>query len=381
MRGILAAAAAASVAVMGVASPQPFTLSANVLTLNGYSFGGTIEGDMDKIFQGSFCSEQSGNTCTEVRYLDGAPQEPAEVTGLIALQWALLTTPPPATVLGYSQGATIASNWIKQNAWSPFAPSPENLSFALAANPDRKYGGSRSRLGLDTPTPDTQYSVVDIAIEYDGAADFPDDLLNILAVANALAGFQYVHIFGYADVDLETAEKLTWVDGNTTYILIRSEDLPLLEPLRMLGLTELADRINGPLKKIIDAAYDRDYPGLVEDESQNAARQQLATSDEAADRTLAVATASVDEQTSPASEPSKDAEADVVDLDESETDTVTTEVDDEQDVAEDAEVPGLDSATTDAEESDEDSAESEDTGPKSDSESGEGSESESGAVD
>ncbi|PRC61984.1 PE-PPE domain-containing protein, partial [Mycobacterium sp. ITM-2017-0098] len=75
--------------------------------------------------------------------------------------------------------------------------------------PQRKYGGIRSGLGIDTPTPDSDYSVVDIAIEYDGAADFPDDLLNFLAVANALAGFQYVHIFGYADVDLENDEKLT----------------------------------------------------------------------------------------------------------------------------------------------------------------------------
>ncbi|PRC50376.1 PE-PPE domain-containing protein, partial [Mycobacterium sp. ITM-2017-0098] len=96
------------------------------------------------------------------------------------------------------------------------------------------------------------------------AADFPDDLLNFLAVANALAGFQYVHIFGYADVDLENDEKLTWVDGNTTYVLIRRENIPLLEPLRILGLTELADSLNAPLKAIIDKAYNRDYPGLVE---------------------------------------------------------------------------------------------------------------------
>ncbi|PRC42625.1 PE-PPE domain-containing protein, partial [Mycobacterium sp. ITM-2017-0098] len=176
MRTILAAAAAATVAAMSVAAPPTYTLTANVLTLNGYTFGNTIEWDMDEIFRGSMCSAQSGNSCSEVRYLDGAPEVPAEVTGLIALQWALLTTPPPTTVLGFSQGATIASNWIKQNAWNPFAPSPENLSFVLAANPQRKYGGIRSGLGIDTPTPDSDYSVVDIAIEYDGAADFPDDL-------------------------------------------------------------------------------------------------------------------------------------------------------------------------------------------------------------
>lgn len=331
MRTILAAAAAATVAAMSVGPSPTYTLTANVLTLNGYTFGNTIEWDVDDIFQGSLCSEQSGNTCTEVRYLDGAPEVPAEVTGLIALQWALLTTPPPTTVLGFSQGATIASNWIKQNAGIPFAPSPENLSFVLAANPNRKYGGIRSDLGIDTPTPDSEYSVVDIAIEYDGAADFPDDLLNILAVANALAGFQYVHIFGYADVDLENDEKLTWVEGNTTYVLIRRENIPLLEPLRILGLTELADSLNGPLKEIIDRAYDRDYPGLAETASQRSAAQQLSADGdvEATDDTFVAETASPDAQSAESSSASTRVQVDTDVVQEGESDSSPTDLDEE----------------------------------------------------
>jgi hypothetical protein len=272
---ILAAAAAATVAGLSAAGAPAYTLSANVLTLNGYTFGNIIRWDMADIFQGHYCSGESGNSCTEVRYLDGAPEQPAELSGLIALRWALATTPPPTTVLGFSQGATISSNWIKEYAGKANAPAPQNLSFVLAANPQRKYGGIRSRFGFDTPTPDSQYSVRDIAIEYDGAADFPDDLLNFLAVANALAGFQYVHIFGYQDVDLETADKLEWTEGNTTYVLIRRENLPLLEPLRLLGMTELADTLNGPLKEIIDRAYNRNYPGVVDSSPERAVAQQL----------------------------------------------------------------------------------------------------------
>lgn len=330
MRSILAAAAAATVAAMSVGAPPTYTLTANVLTINGYSFGNIIKWDVNEIFEGSFCSEQSGNTCTEVRYLDGAPEVPAEVTGLIALQWALLTTAPPTTVVGFSQGATIASNWIKQNAGSPLAPSPENLSFVLAANPQRKYGGIRSALGFDTPTPDSEYSVVDIAIEYDGAADFPDNPLNILAVANALAGFQYVHIFGYADVDLETDEKLTWVEGNTTYVLIRRENLPLLEPLRLLGLTDLADSLNGPLKAIIDSAYDRNYPGVVETGSQRSAAQQIsATANiEASEDTSEAETTTPDAQSAGGSSPGKLVEVDPDDAEEVETDSPAADLDD-----------------------------------------------------
>lgn len=405
MRGILAAAGAATVAAMSVGAPPTYTLTANVLTLNGYTFGGAIDGDMENIFGGSYCSEQSGNSCSEVRYLDGAPEVPAEITGLIALQWALATTPPPTTVLGYSQGATIASNWIKQNAGSVFAPSPDNLSFVLAANPQRKYGGIRSDLGIDTPTPDSQYSVVDIAIEYDGAADFPDNPLNILAVANALAGFQYVHIFGYADVDLETAEKLTWVDGNTTYVLIRSENIPLLQPLRLLGLTELADSLNAPLKAIIDKAYDRNYPGLVESATTRSVAQQLSASTdaEATDETSGVQTASLDVQPAVSARTGRHAKVDAddelesessssaVDLDEQSLDTdedsngLVSEAIDEDAAADDADVTDDDADVTDADaDADESSAAAESSaavessstpGATSDSDSGPGSDS------
>lgn len=263
MRGILAAAGAATVAALSATTPQPPALAANVLTVTGYTFGGTIEWDMAEIFQGAYCSEASGNTCSAVRYLSGLPVG-GEADGLRALRAAINTTASPTTVVGFSQGATISTHWIRENAGDDDAPSPDELSFVLAANPLRKYGGIRSRLGIDQPTPGSEYNVLDIAIQYDGAADFPDNPLNILAVANAIAGFQYVHIFGYQDIDLDSSEKLVWTEGNTTYVLLRRENLPLLEPLRMLGLDELADRLNGPLKEIIDSAYDRDYPGLVD---------------------------------------------------------------------------------------------------------------------
>lgn len=260
MREILAAAGAATVAAASIAAPIPHTLAANVLTITGYTFGGKIDWEMDEIFHGSFCSEASGHSCTSVDYNAGVSAS-AEEDGLRALRAAFGVTAPPTVVVGFSQGATIATHWLQQTAGSADAPAPEDLSFVLAANPKRKYGGVRS--GFAEPTPHTEYDVVDIAIEYDGAADFPTNPLNLLALANALAGFAYFHVPGYNNIDLETADKLVWKEGNTTYVLIRRENLPLLEPLRRLGLDELADALNGPLKKAIDAAYDRNYPGLI----------------------------------------------------------------------------------------------------------------------
>lgn len=48
--------------------------------------------------------------------------------------------------------------------------------------------------------------------------------------------------------------------GNTTTILVPTQNLPLLQPLRDLGLNDLADKLNAPLKRIVDSAYTRPGP-------------------------------------------------------------------------------------------------------------------------
>lgn len=282
MRGILAAAGAASMTAVSALAAPNVMLTANVLTVTGYTAGGSLHFEMSEMFQGAYCSESSGNTCTPVHYLSGLPVI-GEADGLRALTAAIRTAQAPTTVVAFSQGALISSEWLRDNAGKATAPSPEDLSFVLAANPLRKYGGVRAVYDIGEPTPETDYPVLDIAVEYDGAADFPDDPFNLLALANAFAGFQYVHIYRYDDIDLENDEKLVWQDGKTTYVLIRSQNIPLLEPLRILGLHELADRLNDPLKAIIDSAYDRDYPGLVDPTSHDDVLQQFSTQIDADD--------------------------------------------------------------------------------------------------
>lgn len=277
MRGMFAAAAAFSITALGTITAPEATLAANVRTITGYTAGGELEWDMSEIFQGGYCSASSGNTCEPVEYLSDVPVV-GELSGLAALTVALWLTPSPKTVLGFSQGAVIATDWLRSNSDNALAPSPEGLSFVLVANPLRKYGGSRPAFASGIPpTPATQYDVLDITVEYDVVADFPDNPLNLLALANALAGFQYIHIFGYQDVDLENAEKLVWNEGNTTYVLIRTQEIPLLEPLRQLGLGAIADNLNDPLKAVIDSAYDRNYPGLVSQDKLDSALQQFSS--------------------------------------------------------------------------------------------------------
>lgn len=266
MRGLFAVAAASSIAASSAFVSPDVNLAANVLTVTGYTSLGSLDWDMADMLQGGFCSQASGNTCDEVEYLSGVPNI-GESSGLWALRAALATTAPPTMVVGFSQGAMIATEWMLEYGETAWAPTPADLSFVLMANPQRKYGGVRPVYDIEDPTPaDNAYRVLDIAMEYDGAADVPDNLFNLLAVANAIAGFQHIHIDGYDDVDLDTSEKLVWIDGNTTYVLIRSQNIPLLQPLRNIGLDALADALNDPLKRIIDSAYDRDYVGLVDED-------------------------------------------------------------------------------------------------------------------
>ena len=278
MRGILAAVAAVAVSALSATPAPEAALAANVRTITGYTAGGKLHWEMSEIFQGGYCSASSGNTCTPIDYLSGVPLV-GEFSGLTMLTVALWTAPAPTTVLGFSQGSLIATEWLRVNDGKWNAPSPEDLSFILVANPLRKYGGVRPVYDIDDPTPDTSYDVLDIAIEYDGVADLPDNLFNLLAFANALAGSTYVHIDGYDDVDLETAEKLVWKEGNTTYVLIRNKNIPLLEPLREMGLGAVADFLNGPLKTIIDSGYDRNYAGLIDPDEHAAALEQFASFD------------------------------------------------------------------------------------------------------
>ncbi|OBK20474.1 hypothetical protein A5634_12780 [Mycobacterium asiaticum] len=176
-------------------------------------------------------------------------------------------------VFGVSQSATVATLEMRylQSLPAGVRPGTDELSFVLAANPNRPNGGLLSRLaGITIPfidftfngaTPANAYPTVDYAIQYDGVADFPRYPLNLLATANALAGFAYLHP-SYALSPAEFASGIVQpvsADSLTTYILIPTHDLPLLNPLRAIPFVgdPLADLIQPDLRVLIELGYDR----------------------------------------------------------------------------------------------------------------------------
>ncbi|ORV93032.1 PE-PPE domain-containing protein [Mycolicibacterium iranicum] len=203
------------------------------------------EGSMEDELQGSLCS--APNNCQRVDQFLWDP------SGLATIDATIDATPGTKVVFSCSEGARSVTRWLNKHAGDADAPSPDELSFVMIGNPTRRYGGSDSDV-----MPETQYRVIDITRQYDMASDFPDNPLNLIALLNSLAAFTVIHT-DYENVDMYDDANIVWEEGNITYVFVPTENLPLLEPLRQLGLTSLADALNEPLKKIVERGYDRSY--------------------------------------------------------------------------------------------------------------------------
>lgn len=237
-----AATVAAAAATPTTAAPGP--IGETIMTLALYARG---EQDPD----GLIC--QGSLTCAPVTYpyLERA-------AGVSDLQLALSgVVGQPTIVFGYSQGARVVAGWMRTYGTTSTAPSADQLSFVLVGNPGRKYGGSNKPWGKNQMTPDSQYQVIDVARQYDLAADRPDRY-QLLAMANAYAGMVQLH-GDYKNVDLYSPDNYVWTEGTTTYVFVPTEHLPILQGLRDVGLSDLADKLEGPMRAKIEKAYDRSY--------------------------------------------------------------------------------------------------------------------------
>ncbi|MCV7005887.1 PE family protein [Mycobacterium gordonae] len=175
------------------------------------------------------------------------------------------------TVFGYSQSAEIASLEMRQlAALGAGAPSPADLDFVLIGNPMNPNGGLLQRfVGLSLPsvgltmygaTPDNLYPTTIYTREYDGLADFPRYPLNIVADLNAFFGIGAVH-FGYPHLTTEQVDSAVTLGTEgptmTTYKMIPTPNLPLLDPVRAIPVLgkPLADLLQPDLRVIVNLGY------------------------------------------------------------------------------------------------------------------------------
>jgi PE-PPE domain len=221
-------------------------------------------------------------------------------TGLADLQAAMaqqqaIDPGQPYLVEGYSQSAQIA---VDEKIQLMQAGQHPDVTFLVLGDPNRPDGGIDERFdGMYTPglgggngaldgaePTDAGIPTIDIANQYDPVADYPQFPINPVADLNALLGLIYAHAaYGdgvfpeeipalwppsepltgpFADeYVLGSTEIVKQVDGDTTFYFIPTTELPLLDPLRSLGVPEPVLNIFQPaLQVIVEAGYDRSIP-------------------------------------------------------------------------------------------------------------------------
>jgi hypothetical protein len=145
----------------------------------------------------------------------------------------------PLYAFGYSQSSALSGLTMQQLA-SAGVP-PEDVRFVLVGDPSTPNGGIYSEFGLtdiapgsNDLTPDNLYPTDVYTLEYDPVADWPQYPSNVLSDVNALDGLLFEHLayLGLTPQQISDAIPLeTTGDSLTSYYMIPSETLPILDPL------------------------------------------------------------------------------------------------------------------------------------------------------
>ncbi|WP_172506317.1 PE-PPE domain-containing protein [Mycolicibacterium chubuense] len=211
--------------------------SATVLTLRGMNVRKTSYNPMLKQYGGMFA--KAPYTMVEVKY-SAAWNRTSITEGVQLLDAALASTSGDIIVMAHSEGAQVASRWMRTYANDPTrAALAGRVTFLLSGNPLRSsQGGGGQMIGLwendgtrALPTPTTTpWAIVDVARRWDGWADWPADTSNKFAVRNARKGMTSFH-FNYNNVDIYDPANTVWHDGNTTYVLTHENTPPIMRSL------------------------------------------------------------------------------------------------------------------------------------------------------
>jgi PE-PPE domain len=192
------------------------------------AFSQTPGGTQQVVEQAGLCN--SPNHCETIHY-NNNQQPPTD--GVKKLDAWIHETPGPKTVVGYSLGAQVSSEWMRQQT-----SHDQDLRFIL--------------IGAHNP-PNNSYPITRITRQFDKFADPPDDMTNVLAVRNILASHEHTR---YVAADLNDPAALRWQDGNISEVLIPTKILPMLENKG----PEKAAELDSQYRPQIESAYHSPRP-------------------------------------------------------------------------------------------------------------------------
>jgi hypothetical protein len=202
---------------------------------------------------------------------DGLPKLHTAITTRSAEEFLIVT--------GYSEGAMVAELERRrlQALGASTAPSNTELSFVMIGAPFTPNGGIFGRFpGISIPVivdgmgagAPTRYDTTYVTNEYDPYGDFPA-YFNPLSLLNSALAIRYSHPDQYYDAIIPgvTPANVTTVHngagGYDTYVLVHSEYLPLLGPLReaaaAAGLTPFAEPVISAFEPLLRVLVDMSY--------------------------------------------------------------------------------------------------------------------------
>jgi hypothetical protein len=173
-------------------------------------------------------------------------------------------------VYSYSQGAVVASLEMSKLQAEGVPGGPNSpVSFTIVGDPMNPNGGFYERfVGLQLPslgmdfygaTPSGPYPTNVYTIEYDGYADFPRYPLNFLADMNALSSENhfYYHVLTQQQLNSEAIQLPTSGPTTTTYYMIPSNNLPLLNPIRSIPFigNPIGDLLQPDMTYLVNLGY------------------------------------------------------------------------------------------------------------------------------
>jgi hypothetical protein len=234
---------------------EPFT---NPEWSEAHGSGGLIQAIQQQIADGSVSARAAAGLSLQPNGFGGTPEvlttpemfvnrEWSETQGAAALIQAIqqeiadgkVSADNPLYAFGYSQSSALSGLTMQQLA-SAGVPA-DDLHFVLVGDPSAPSGGIYSEFGLtdiapgtNDLTPDNLYPTDVYTLEYDPVADWPQYSSNLLSDLNAFEGLLFEHLayLGLTPQQVSDAIPLdTTGDSLTSYYMIPSETLPILDPL------------------------------------------------------------------------------------------------------------------------------------------------------
>ena len=263
----------AAVAI-GLGAATPAVAANQALMINGIGGGAALPDIvMSAVLGGTFSNYDRRNV--------DWPQQARPVVGLrytldqsigigadnldAAIRQALTRIGPGehVTVVGLSAGSLVADEEIRRLAADPNI-DPGKLNFVVVGDSSRMTLNNNRRDPFLNytyrPPVDSIYNTTSVTAQYDGFADFPNRMSNLIAVANAIAGEMVSHVPSmFTDLSKVPSGSATVttnpLGGVSTDYLISPDHLPLVQVMPLLGLFG-----ESQLKSIVDSAYVRNDP-------------------------------------------------------------------------------------------------------------------------